>query len=65
MGNRWVGPARELGVSEGLFYKLKKEAIESASDSEREIIGLKERLREVEMGRDNLTKAALIFGRNG
>lgn len=33
--------ARELGVSEGLLFKWKKEAVESASDSEREIIELK------------------------
>ena len=57
--------ARELGVSEGLLYKWKKEAVETASDSEREIIELKKRLREVEMERDILKKAALIFGRNG
>jgi transposase-like protein len=52
-------------VSEGLLYKWKKEAVESASDSEREIIELKKRLREVEMERDIIKKAALIFGRNG
>jgi transposase len=46
--------ARALGVSEVLLYKWKKEAVESASDSEREIIELKKRLREVEMERDIL-----------
>jgi len=54
-----------LGVSEALPYKWKKGAVESASDSEREIIELKKRLREVEMERDILKKAALIFGRSG
>ena len=52
MGNRWVSLARELGVSEGLLYKWKKDAVELASDSEREIIDLMKRLREVEMERD-------------
>jgi transposase-like protein len=38
MGNRWGSLARELEVSEGLLYQWKKEAVESASDSERQMI---------------------------
>ncbi len=55
--------SRELGVSEGILHKWKKGKIESSSDVERENLELKKRLREVEMERDFLKKAALIFGR--
>jgi transposase-like protein len=37
--------------------------INSSSDSEKEVLELKKKLREVEMERDILKKAALIFGR--
>ena len=57
--------SRELGVSESVLHKWRKQAIEAATDGEREIIELKRRLREVEMERDILKKAALIFGRSG
>ena len=55
--------ARELGVGENLLHKWKKARLETSSDVERENLELKKRLREVEMERDILKKAALIFGR--
>ena len=55
--------ARELGVGENLLHKWKKVRISSASNAEREVLELKKKLREVEMERDILKKAALIFGR--
>ncbi len=55
--------ARELGVGENLLYKWKKARIETSSDVEKENLELKKKLREVEMERDILKKAALIFGR--
>ena len=39
--------------------------MEVSSDSEKEVIGLRKKLREVEMERDILKKAALIFGKSG
>jgi transposase len=62
-GQSVASVARELGVGEGLLHKWKKRKIESSSDLERENLELKKRLREVEMERDILKKAALIFGR--
>ena len=55
--------ARELGVGENLLHKWKKAKLETGSDLEKENLGLKKKLREVEMERDILKKAALIFGR--
>ncbi len=57
--------ARELGCAESLLHKWKREALEASSDSEKEVITLRRKLREVEMERDILKKAALIFGRSG
>jgi transposase len=57
--------ARELGVAESLLHKWKRDAVEASSDSEKEVVALRKRLREVEMERDILKKAALIFGRSG
>ncbi|MBA2734055.1 MAG: transposase [Acidobacteria bacterium] len=56
--------ARELGCAESLLHKWKRQTIESSSDSEKEVIALRRKLREVEMERDILKKAALIFGRS-
>ena len=64
-GQSVASVSRELGVSESVLHKWRKEAVATASDSEREVIELKRRLREVEMERDILKKAALIFGRSG
>ena len=55
--------ARELGVGENLLHKWKKAKIETSSDVEKENLELKKKLRETEMERDILKKAALIFGR--
>jgi transposase len=62
-GQSVASVARELGVGEGLLHKWKKARLASASDAEREVIELRKKLREVEMERDILKKAALIFGR--
>lgn len=55
--------SRELGVSEGVLHKWKKERVESSSSAEQELLAVKQRLREVEMENEILKKAALIFGR--
>jgi len=62
-GQSVASVTRELGISEGLLHKWKRARLESSSDLEKEVIELKKRLREVEMERDILKKAALIFGR--
>ncbi len=64
-GQSVASVSRELGVSESVLHKWRKEAVATASDGEREVIELKRRLHEVEMERDILKKAALIFGRSG
>ena len=64
-GQSVASVSRELGVSEGVLHTWKKLKIESSSDLERENLELKKRLKEVEMERDILKKAALIFGRDG
>ncbi len=64
-GQSVASVSRELGVSESVLHKWRKEAVAQASDGEREVLELKRRLREVEMERDILKKAALIFGRSG
>lgn len=55
--------SRELGVAESLLHKWRRAKLETSSDLEKEVLELKKRLREVEMERDILKKAALIFGR--
>lgn len=64
-GQSVASVSRELGVSESVLHKWRKQTVETASDGEREVVELKRRLREVEMERDILKKAALIFGRSG
>ena len=64
-GQAVASVARELGISEGLLHNWKKQRLTVGSDLERENVELKKRLREVEMERDILKKAALIFGRSG
>ncbi len=54
--------SRELGCAESLLHKWKRQTIEASSDSEKEVMTLRKKLREVEMERDILKKAALIFG---
>lgn len=62
-GQSVASVSRELGVAEGVLHNWKKLKLESSSNLERENLELKKRLREVEMERDILKKAALIFGR--
>ncbi len=64
-GQSVASVARELGCAESLLHKWKRQTIEASSDSEKEVIALRRKLREVEMERDILKKAALIFGRSG
>ncbi len=64
-GQSVASVARELGVAESLLHNWKRQAVEMSSGSEREVIALRKKLREVEMERDILKKAALIFGRSG
>jgi transposase len=62
-GQSVASVARELGISKQQLHAWKKQKLEVASDVERENLELKRKLREVEMERDILKKAALIFGR--
>jgi transposase len=62
-GQSVASVSRELGVAEGVLDNWKKLKLESSSSAEQELIQLKKKLREVEMERDILKKAALIFGR--
>lgn len=62
-GQSVASVSRELGVAESLLHKWKKARIDSSSNLEKEVLELKKKLREVEMERDILKKAALIFGR--
>ena len=64
-GQSVASVARELGVSTAQPHMWKKQKLEVASDVERELIDLKRKLKEVEMERDILKKAAIIFGRHG
>lgn len=64
-GQSVASVSRELGVAEGVLHTWKKAKLESSSDLEKENLELKKRLKEVEMERDILKKAALIFGRGG
>lgn len=61
-GQSAASVSRELGVAESLLHKWKRAKIEITSDLEKENLELKKRLREVEMERDILKKAALIKG---
>ena len=63
-GQSVASVARELGCAESLLHNWKRQVIDNSSDSEREVLGLKKRVRELEMERDILKKAALIFGRS-
>jgi transposase len=63
-GQSVASVARELGVAESLLHNWKRQAVETSSASEREVLALKKRIRELEMEREILRKAALIFGRS-
>lgn len=62
-GQSVAAVSRELGVGENLLHQWKKVRVNSSSDVEKENLELKKKLREVEIERDILKKAALIFGR--
>ncbi len=64
-GQSVASVARELGVAESLLHNWKRQVSETSSDSDKEMLSLKRRIRELEMERDILKKAALIFGRSG
>ena len=64
-GRSVASVARELGCAESLLHRWKRDAVEVSSDAEIEVIALRRKLREVEMERDILKTAALIFGRSG
>ena len=64
-GQSVASVARELGCAESLLHRWKRDAVEVSSEVEREVVALRRKLREVEMERDILKKAALIFGRSG
>ena len=64
-GQSVASVARELGMAESLLHNWKRQVTESSSDSDKEVLALRKKLREVEMERDILKKAALIFGKGG
>ncbi len=77
-GQSVASVGRELGCAESLLHKWRRDAVEASSESEKEVITLRRKLREVEIERDILKvsiascqrwkpvkKAALIFGRSG
>lgn len=57
--------SRELGVAESLLHNWKRQVSLTSSDADKEVVALRKKLRETEMERDILKKAALIFGRSG
>jgi transposase len=62
-GQTVASVSREMGVAEGVLHNWKKSKIAKSTSAEQEVLELKKRLKEVEMERDILKKAALIFGR--
>jgi transposase len=62
-GQSVASVSRELGVAEGILHNWRKAKLVQASSVEQEVVELRKRLKEVEMERDILKKAALIFGR--
>ena len=62
-GQSVASVSRELGVAEGILHNWRKAKLAQASSVEQEVVELRKRLKEVEMERDILKKAALIFGR--
>lgn len=64
-GQSVASVARELGVAESLLHTWKRQTVEASSDADKELLASRKKLREVEMERDILKKAALIFGKGG
>jgi transposase-like protein len=59
-GQSVASVSRELGVAESLLHNWKRQAGETSSDSEREVLALRKKLREVEMERDILKGGAYL-----
>lgn len=57
-GQSAASVSRELGVAEGVLHNWKKLKMESSSNVGQELLEMKKKLREVEMERDVLKKAA-------
>ncbi len=51
-GQSVASVARELGVAESLLHNWKRQALETSSDADKEVLALRKKLREVEMERD-------------
>ncbi len=64
-GQSVASVSRELGVAESLLHNWKRQVSLTSSDADKEVVALRKKLRETEMERDILKKAALIFGRGG
>lgn len=62
-GQSVASVAREPGVAESLLHNWKRQTVEASSDADKEVLVLRKRIRELEMEREILRKAALIFGR--
>ncbi len=59
-GQSVASVARELGVAESLLHNWKRQAVETSSASEREVLALKKRIRELEMEREILEAISKI-----
>jgi len=57
-GQSVASVSRELGVAESLLHNWKRQVSQTSSDADKETIALKRRIRELEMERDILKKAA-------
>jgi len=61
--------ARELGISEGIIYQWKEKMDNHdnnrVSDLEKEVVQLRQQLKQAEMERDILKKATAIFAKLG
>ncbi len=64
-GNRWRASRASWAWPKEGSHNWRRQAVETISDAEKEVIAIRKKLREVEMERDILKKAALIFGRSG
>jgi transposase len=68
-GQSVASVARELGISEGIIYQWKEKMDNHdnnrVSDLEKEVVQLRQQLRQAEMERDILKKATAIFAKSG
>lgn len=63
-GQSVASVSREPGVAESLLHSWKRQTVATSSDADKEVLVLRKKLREVEMEREILKRAALIFGRS-